>query len=101
MSPFARAQAFSKLHHTELGCLPDGLEARQKGHVAASGDLTGAGIEENGGAAGSHTGEILKNLLRAIAYVDESALSNWDEDLVAARGKLGTGDLDYQDDPMI
>lgn len=100
LGTFGRAQVLSKLHEKELGC-GDGLDERWEGHILAGAQGDDAGIEDNGGLDNSAMPDFLKFLLRAIAYASDEDLAEWDADLMDARGKLTTGDLDYKDDPML
>eukprot|EP00930_Biecheleria_cincta_P068776 TRINITY_DN56612_c0_g1_i1.p1 TRINITY_DN56612_c0_g1~~TRINITY_DN56612_c0_g1_i1.p1 ORF type:complete len:933 (-),score=186.03 TRINITY_DN56612_c0_g1_i1:112-2910(-) len=100
LETFGRAQVLSKLHEKELGC-GDGLDARLEGHILGGAQGDDAGIEQNGGLDNSAMPDFLKFLLRAIAYASDEDLAEWDADLMDARGKLTTGDLDYDDDPML
>lgn len=100
LGTFGRAQVVSKLHEKELGCGGD-LAERWEGHVLAGAQGDDAGIEENGGLEDSSMPDVLKSLLRAIAYASDEDLAEWDVDLKDSRGKLTTGDLDFKDDPML
>lgn len=99
LATFGRVQVLSKLHHEELGCTSRALGERMNAHFFAMGQAGGEGIEENSGLDNSATEHMVKNLLRAIAYVSEDALAPWDGESFV--GKPATGDFAYADDPML
>eukprot|EP00933_Yihiella_yeosuensis_P084283 TRINITY_DN9870_c0_g1_i1.p1 TRINITY_DN9870_c0_g1~~TRINITY_DN9870_c0_g1_i1.p1 ORF type:complete len:955 (+),score=203.15 TRINITY_DN9870_c0_g1_i1:70-2934(+) len=104
MEPFGRNQRFASLHSLELGCSMSaaGLKQRLRGHLVARDGAGGEGIEENGVLSGSITGELLGNLLRALAYSDDDDLQGWDDNLLKHRGTLeATGDFTYENDAML
>ncbi|CAK0841009.1 unnamed protein product [Prorocentrum cordatum] len=99
LETFGRVQTLSKLHHGELGCTSSALGERMRAHSVAMGQAGGEGIEENSGLENSATTHMVKNLLRAIAYVSDDALAPWDGQSFA--GKPATGDFAYANDPML
>lgn len=101
MGTFQRVQAVTLMDDEELGCMRTGLTKRMLGHLAAAGSDE-KGIEQNSGIRGSLTGGMIKNLVRAVAYVEKDYLEKWDAQfLESGRTLPATGDFDYDRDPML